>query len=395
MLSIRKIESQIPMSLLWRGLKVRGLAYQAARLAATKALVDRFESVLTKDPAPLRQISLKITNLCHLRCPMCAQWGMAGYNLGKSTIDLTRDQVTPEQYFRMIDSVAHLKPLYYVWGGEPFLYRGLMDVVGRMKARGSTVTLVTSGHKLAQNAERIVRDRWDIVMLSLDGDRGLHDRIRGREGTFDKLREGVDAVLEERERQGSPYPFLMTLSTVCEANAPHYDKIFHAIEEIGGIDLSVNYLSWFTTEERGRRHTEILEHRLGCTPTAWQGYLLNFGDYDIQNLVESVKRIQERRWPFLYAFIPNIGVEEIPQYYKEPGNFFGYDKCVSPWVVAEVMPDGGVAPCRDYPDYVCGNIKERPVLDVFHGERFDSFRSALRAEGMFPTCARCCGLMGM
>lgn len=395
LLSIRKIESRIPLGVVRRALSMPGLAYETARLAAAKRLMDRFEPVLAQDPAPLRQISLKITNLCHLRCQMCAQWGMAGYNVGKSTIELTQDQVTPEQYFEMIDSVAHIRPLYYVWGGEPFMYRGLMDVVGHMKKRGSTVTLVTSGHKVAQNAERIVRDKWDIIMLSLDGDRELHDRVRGREGTFDKLRAGIDAIKAERHRQGSPYPFIMTLSTVCETNAPVYDKIFESIEAIGGVDLSINYFSWFTTEERGLKHTEILQHRLGCTPTAWKGYLLNFGDYDIQHLQDSVRRIQSRSWPFVYAFVPDITIDQIPTYYKDPGDFFGYDKCVSPWVVAEVMPDGGVAPCRDYPDYICGNIKEKPILDVFHGERFDRFRAALRAEGMFPTCARCCGLMGM
>jgi len=372
-----------------------GLAYQTGRLAATKKLLSRFESILTRDPAPLRQISIKITNMCHLRCPMCAQWGMHGYNIGKSGSELRRDQVTPEQYVAMIDEVAHLRPLYYVWGGEPFLYKGLMDVVGHMKRRGSAVTLVTSGHKLAQNAERIVRDKWDCVMISLDGDRELHDSIRGQKGTYDKLVEGIEAIKAERRKQGSPYPYIMTLSTVCEANAPHYDKIFNSIEEIGGVDLSINYFSWFTTEERGKRHTEIMEERLSCTPTAWKGYLLNFGEYDIKSLTDSIERIQARKWPFVYAFIPDIPIEDIPRYYQEPGNFFGYDKCVSPWAVAEVMPNGDVAPCRDYPDYICGNIKDSGVMNVFHGERFDQFRDALRAEGMFPTCARCCGLMGM
>ena len=101
MLSIRKIESRIPLGAVGRMLAMPHLAYETARLAAAKGLVARFEDVLSHEPAPLRQISVKITNMCHLRCPMCAQWGMAGYNIGKSARELTRDQVTPEQTKRL------------------------------------------------------------------------------------------------------------------------------------------------------------------------------------------------------------------------------------------------------------------------------------------------------
>jgi radical SAM protein with 4Fe4S-binding SPASM domain len=59
------------------------------------------------------------------------------------------------------------------------------------------------------------------------------------------------------------------------------------------------------------------------------------------------------------------------------------------------MPNGDVAPCRDYPDYVVGNIKEDSILDIFNNGRYRKFRQALKdMGGLFPICARCCGLMG-
>jgi radical SAM protein with 4Fe4S-binding SPASM domain len=74
---------------------------------------------------------------------------------------------------------------------------------------------------------------------------------------------------------------------------------------------------------------------------------------------------------------------------------FGYDNCVAPWLIAEVMPNGDVAPCRDYPDYVVGNICEDSIVNIFNNERYRKFRTALKEEGgLFPICARCCGLMG-
>jgi radical SAM protein with 4Fe4S-binding SPASM domain len=376
-------------------LELRGLAGEIVKLESAKGLVHLAGAMRAPSPTKLRQVSLKITDLCHLRCPMCAQWGANGYNVGADPSALAAEEIRPAQYRRLIDRIAHLRPLYYVWGGEPFLYRGLMDVVSHIKRRGSAVAVVSSGHRVAEHAARIVGDRWDILMLSLDGDRALHDRIRGRRGTFDRLIQGIEAVLEERERQRSPYPFLMTLSTVCEANAARYDRVFETLEEVGGVDLAVHYLSWFVTEEVGRRQTELFENRLGCTPTAWRGFLGAADGIDVAGLQESMRRVMSRRWSVPFVFVPNIRLDEVQRYFDEPEETFGHDRCVAPWVTAEIMPNGDVAPCRDYPDYVCGNVKDRGLEEIFRGQRFETFRSELRREGLFPVCARCCGLLGM
>jgi hypothetical protein len=53
-----------------------------------------------------------------------------------------------------------------------------------------------------------------------------------------------------------------------------------------------------------------------------------------------------------------------------------------------------VATCRDYPDYVCGNIQRDSILTIWNNDRYRAFRNSLRDEGLLPICARCCGLMG-
>ena len=32
----------------------------------------------------IKEIDLKITNMCNLRCRMCAQWGQSGYNYDRA-----------------------------------------------------------------------------------------------------------------------------------------------------------------------------------------------------------------------------------------------------------------------------------------------------------------------
>jgi radical SAM protein with 4Fe4S-binding SPASM domain len=186
----------------------------------------------------------------------------------------------------------------------------------------------------------------------------------------------------------------MIFITISKDNAGLIDKIMEIGDEIGADNIII-YYSWFTTEEIGNKHVSIFQDKLDCTPEAWKGYLLDYNQIDIEALQESVRRVKSKKFNFPYMFIPDIPIESIPDYYKHPDKLFGYDNCVAPWLIAEVMPNGDVAPCRDYPDYIVGNIRENSIVDIFNNDRYRKFRMALKeCGGLFPICARCCGLMG-
>ncbi len=342
---------------------------------------------------PLSQISLKITNKCNLRCKMCAQWGEKGYNLGKPA-SVIKEVVPLETYKKMVDDVAHLKPIIYIWGGEPFLYDDLMPLVAYMKDKKFVTSVVTNGVKLEQHAEEIVDRGWEVLMLSLDGPGEVHDEIRGVKGCFNTLAKGIDAVQTLKRKKNKTLPYVMIFVTITKDNAPLLDKIMDIGDEIG-IDSMILYYSWFTTEEIGKKHVEVMQKKLDCTPEAWKGYLFDYKQIDIEALQDTVRRIKDKKLTYPYMFIPDISIEDIPKYYTDPSYMFGYDNCVAPWLIAEVMPNGDVAPCRDYPDYVVGNICEDSIVNIFNNERYRKFRTALKEEGgLFPICARCCGLMG-
>ena len=64
--------------------------------------------------------------------------------------------------------------------------------------------------------------------------------------------------------------------------------------------------------------------------------------------------------------------------------------------MVDIMPNGDVATCRDHTDYVVGNIQDDSLLSIYNNDRYRAFRRALKSceNGLFPICARCCGLMG-
>lgn len=341
---------------------------------------------------PLQQVSIRITNVCNLRCKTCGQWGETGYNFDKESHELKR-LVPLERYMELADEVKPYKPLYYIWGGEPFLYNGLMDFTAKIKENKSLLTLVTNATKLTGNAKEIVKQKWDGLMFSLDGPEQIHDKIRGKKGTFQKVAEGIEAVQREKKDQKKKLPWVMALVTVSVDNADRLENIFETARDLG-VDCVIVYYSWFTDEHIGEKHSKLFQDKLGMTPNAWKGYLFDH-NVDTKALEESIKRIRSRKWKFPYLFIPELDYSDLSTYYSEPGNFFNYGPCISPWYTTEIMANGDVTSCRDYPDYILGNIQENSLMEIWNGEKSRHFRKTLKeCGGTFPICSRCCGLMG-
>ncbi len=341
---------------------------------------------------PLQLIGMKITNACNLRCKTCAQWGETGYNFDRPGSEL-KTVVPVKKYQEMSDQLAMHKPFYYIWGGEPFLYPDLLELTATIKQNRSPLAVVTNAAFLEENAKTVVDQGWDALMFSVDGPEHLHDHIRGRKGTFQKMAAGVRAVKAYKKKAGRSLPWLMPLITVSAWNAGKLDEILHVASELGA-DCAVVYYSWFTTEAIGRAHTKVFEKKLGVTPTAWRGYLFNH-DVNADALRASLGRIREKRFSFPILCIPDLRDDQLETYYRNPAHFLGYGPCISPWTTAEIMPNGDVSPCRDYPDFIVGNILERSLKDIWNGEDYVRFRKALSSNGgTFPICARCCGLMG-
>ncbi|MCW8965888.1 MAG: radical SAM protein, partial [Candidatus Pacearchaeota archaeon] len=303
------------------------------------------------------------------------------------------DIVPVERYIEIADEVKKNKPIYYIWGGEPFLYPGLFDLTKKIKDNDSILALVTNATFLTQKAEDIVKQKWDALMFSLDGPEEIHDKIRGKKGTFQKVKEGIQAVKALKTKNKTKLPWIMALVTVSIDNAGSLDTIFETGKELG-VDCIIVYYSWFTEEKIGQRHTKLWEKKLGVTPVAWKGYLFDH-DIDTKALATSIQKIRAKKWDFPYLFIPELKEEELDTYYKDPTNFFGYGPCISPWMVTEITANVDVAPCRDYPDYIVGNIRETSLKEIWNGEKYKKFRKVLKeCGGTFPICSRCCGLMG-
>ncbi|QCX74247.1 Antilisterial bacteriocin subtilosin biosynthesis protein AlbA [Streptomyces sp. YIM 121038] len=133
------------------------------------------------------------TYACPLRCSHC--YSESGRRPSR--------QLGPEAMLRVADALASLGPrVVALSGGEPLVVRGVFEVAQRLRAAGVKLSINTSGWVMNRALAERLADHFDEVIVSLDGATSeVHDRIRGREGSFERVLAALtllDEVAAER-----------------------------------------------------------------------------------------------------------------------------------------------------------------------------------------------------
>lgn len=339
------------------------------------------------------QISLRITNLCNHRCAVCGQYGEKGYMHSHHGKDLM-NTVPFEKYKELVDQVAKYKPIFYVTGGEPFLYPDFVRLMNYVEKKGCLTTVVTNGVKLKEYAREIVENRWDMILVSFDGPETVHDACRGVKGAYQTAIDGLLELKKERKKQKKIRPYILTSLTLSPKNIDCLEETFLLNKEISP-EIVIVYLSWFTGECLGHEHSRILKEELGIEAYTWKSYAKTFTEEESEKFASSLSRLRKKKWPFEYMVIPDLNARDVKDYYLHPEKTFGYHKCAAPFIMMDVMPNGDVVTCRDYIDIKVGNIMENSIIDIWNNKKFVDFRKLLiKKGGLLPQCTRCCGLMG-
>ena len=126
----------------------------------------------------------KLLYTCNLRCGMCPFWRRPDEYL-----------LSLEEEKKMLSALEDFGISFMGFeGGEPFLRKDLPEILDYSHSRFHT-SIVTNGWLLKERLNS-VKENLDYVFVSIDGIGKTHDRLRGREGSFQRAVEGVKAASE-------------------------------------------------------------------------------------------------------------------------------------------------------------------------------------------------------
>jgi hypothetical protein len=149
------------------------------------------------------EVNWDITYACPLRCVHC---------YSESGRRPTR-QLDRADQLRVADAIITMRPGWVALsGGEPLVVPGVFDIAERFGRAGIPVSLYTSGWSLRPGMLDVIVRLFTRVNVSVDGaNAGIHDRIRGRAGSFDRAMAALALLDGESARRvatgGTPVNF--------------------------------------------------------------------------------------------------------------------------------------------------------------------------------------------
>jgi radical SAM protein with 4Fe4S-binding SPASM domain len=360
--------------------------------------------LLPKNPyqdIPVSQISLRVNEVCNLRCSSCGQWGENGHLRQKLERGEKLQQLDFDVVKRVVFETRHDKPVYYIWGGEPTMWKPLVSLFEEFAKYKLYGSIVTNAQALDQIIEPILETgALQILFLSLDGwDAQSQNIMRSPAGgtseNFEKTMAVIEKVNEIKKRKNLKFPFIVPITVISNHNYMHLADIHRLVYD--SCQLHPYYYGWFITPERAELHESVFENRFGYKPKNHRGYLKScFNDVDPKVTAQQIQEVISisKGKECSPQFLPDFTSEsDIRRYYADHSWHCGYPNCESIYYIAEISPDGSVTPCRDYQDYSAGNVNEQSFYDIWNGEKFKTFRAEMK-KGLMPVCTRCCGLQG-
>jgi len=171
------------------------------------------------------RMTYALTYRCQLTCTMCGIWKRP------PSEELTLEQIT--DFFR---SSGRLFSWINLSGGEIFIRKDLLGIMQAIDASCRNLYLLnfpTNGYEtdlITETVRQITRSfRFPrvLVTVSLDGDRELHDRIRGVPGAWDRA---VETYTRLRRMRSSRFDVYLGM-TLQSSNVYAFDDTVKAVQE--------------------------------------------------------------------------------------------------------------------------------------------------------------------
>jgi MoaA/NifB/PqqE/SkfB family radical SAM enzyme len=225
-----------------RGFDAAGETIEVHRLTSELKLAGLGLTALKSNFVQLKhpyKLNFAVTYRCQSRCQSCSIWKQ------KPKQELSLDEI--EQF---AEKNNHFRWLGLT-GGEPFLRSDLVDVVEAFVQHSKGLYLVAMPTN-SLSSEDIIADRIAsifelgvpriIITLSLDGYRKLNDRVRGVNGSFDKVMSMARRLRSmQKTWKGLSFSFGYTISKLNEGSLEQtYQAVKKEISDVTYNDFHIN-----------------------------------------------------------------------------------------------------------------------------------------------------------
>ena len=286
-------------------------------------------------------VAWETTAACNLECTYCR---------AAASQEPDPDELSSEEALSFLESIAPLRPMLILSGGEPLLRPDIFILARKAASLGMRVSLASNGTLITpQVADEIILSGISRVSISLDAANPKeHDEMRGQ-GSFERALQGI-ACLQGR----IDFQINHTITGRRKSNIP---AMFHLAEEMGARALHFFFL---VATGRGREEEQL-------------------SGEEQEKILQEIDLARA-------ASLLEVQVTCAPQYARlsKPGKRRG-GGCLAGRSFIFVSRKGDVYPCGYLP-IKAGSIRERDFKEIW--ERSPELL-ALRERALKGKCGHC------
>jgi radical SAM protein with 4Fe4S-binding SPASM domain len=303
---------------------------------------------------------MEVSNVCNIRCRMCA-----------TTFDPRFQKGTGYTGLMDIALLDRLEPIlpglwraYLMGNGEPLLNPNFLEFARRLKQHRVEIQFNTNGMLLTPDlSEELVVIGADAIAISIDGANAeTFNHIR-RGADFDQVIVHVKALNHIKAQMHSAKPKLTLAAVALKDNIDQIPQLVELAKELGMGHVHIEPLIW---QDDPAYQEYYQEHSLTEVEEAARA-----------KLMQASATARELKISFstpLLDFQRSERPKGIP--------------CWEPWTTIFVTWQGEIHPCCGS-EQVMGNLPEQSILDIWNGADYRRLRKDM-AQGLSPEGCRSC-----
>ncbi|MEO5370259.1 MAG: radical SAM protein [Magnetococcus sp. DMHC-1] len=340
----------------------------AQRLGRLRRIAGSLLGTAAKPPLPVR-LQIEITDICNLKCRMCAREFMPDMNTGCISMD------------RFAQLIQDIQPLYVTLNGlgEPLLDKGVFDKLNHLHARNIMTAMPTNGTVLHhERLNQLAQHMPNILTFSLDGATPeTYENIRIR-GQFSKVINNYKALADRFHRgQTRPGALIRVLTVLQQTNLHDYRPMYQLLAEMHLLNRYSLVPLFDYTPHPTAPHPQI--------PVAQDLEIFRQQiEQDIHNTVNPEEKKFYRQWRDTAA-----------AWQTQPVPFHSSATplpCIIPWYNTYVDAKGRVYPCCYLVNtrHIMGHLDQNSFPEIWHGATYQEFRHRLAHDrSRLDGCATC------
>ncbi len=318
-----------------------------------------------------RSIYIEPTSRCNELCQQCP----------RTLLSREDDRDLPFAQFReIVDQFPVLDRVVLHGLGEPLLNKDLPLMIRYLKDRGTYVLFNSNGTLLtSKRGQALIDAGLDEYRLSMDGaTREMYARVRGVDA-FDKIWRNVRNFVTMQREQDASKPAVSLWFTAMRENIADLPRLIELADENGIREV---YMQRFVYFEKG-------------LATANQALFRRSTQEELA-LVRRCEQMCKERGILFRAAGSATPMESIVRDFGERP----WSGCNRPYTLTYITSSGNVLSCcfapfghRSAKEYqeerVLGNVFQESIESIWHGERYEAFRTAFESNHPARHCEQC------